>query len=136
MYIVSQPADKRLNFKTTIISIIFPKNKRVSLHYAFTCVVGQGDVIGGGDVGRQGGVEVLHTTDWVASRCTVVEIEMVKAESGKQGGLSGEGGGQEEDGDEGGEEDDGADKSGAFEQAAFIRMNRHQHRGCEKGGYQ
>ena len=107
----------------------------MSLHYAFTCVVGQGDVIGGGDVGRQGGVEVLRTTDWVASRCTVVEIEMVKTGSGKQVGLGGEDGcGQEEDGDEGGEEDDGADKSGAFEQAAVTRLIRQQHRGCEKGG--
>ena len=133
MYIVSQPGN---NFKTNHHQYNFSKNKRVSLHYAFTCVVGQGDVIGGGDVGRQGGVEVLRTTDWVASRCTVVEIEMVKAESGKQGGLSGEGGGQEEDGDEGGEEDNGADKGGAFEQAAVIRIIRMQHRGCEKGGYQ
>merc|ERR550532_3334399 len=62
---------------------------------AACCVVGQGDVIGDGEVGRQGGVEVLHTTDWVASRCTVVEIEMVKAGSGKQGGLGVEDGGQE-----------------------------------------
>ena len=41
--------------------------------------------------------------------------------SGKQGGLGGEDGGQEEDGDQGGEEDDGADKGGAFDQAAVIR---------------
>ena len=61
---------------------------------------------------------------------------MVKAGSGKQGGLGGEDGGQEEDGDEGGEEDDGADKGGAFEQAAVSRFIRKQHRGCEKGGDQ
>ena len=76
----------------------------------------QGDVIGDGDVGRQGGI-----ADWVAWRWAVAEVEMVKAGSGKQGGLGVEDGGQEEDGDEGGEEDDGADKGGAFEQAAVIR---------------
>ena len=93
-----------------------------ALCFTCACAVGQGDVIGDGDVGRQGGVEVLSITDWVAWRCTVVEIEMLEAGSGKQGGLGVEdGGGQEEDGDERGEEDDGADKGGAFEQAAVIR---------------
>ena len=60
----------------------------------------------------------------------------MKAGRGKQGGLSGEDGGQEEDGDEGDEEDDGADKGGAFEQAPVRRIDRNQHRGCEKGSRQ
>ena len=46
---------------------------------------------------------------------------MVEAGSGKQIGLSGEDGGQEEDGDERGEEEGGADKGGAFEKAAVKR---------------
>ena len=90
-----------------------------------------GDGRGDGHDGPQGGI-----TDWVAWRWTVAEVEMVKAGSGKQGGLGGEDGGQEEDGGEGGEEEDGVDKGGAFEQAAVMRCQRHQHRGCEKGGDQ
>jgi len=46
---------------------------------------------------------------------------MVKARSGKQGGLGGEDGGEEEDGDEAGEEDGGVHKGGAFENAAVLR---------------
>ena len=61
---------------------------------------------------------------------------MVEAGSGKQGGLGGEDGGQEEYGYEGDEEDDGADESGAFEQAAVSRSTGIQHRGGEKGGDQ
>ena len=97
MYIVSQPGN---NFETTIISIIFPKNKKSECTLCLTCAcaVGQGDVIGDGEVCRQGGIEVLSITDWVASQCTVVEIEMLEAGSGKQGGLGVEDGGQEEDG--------------------------------------
>ena len=60
----------------------------------------------------------------------------MEAGSGKQGGLGGEDGRQEEDGDEGGDEDRRVVKSRAFEQAAVKRLIRNQHRGCEKGGDQ